>query len=155
MPIDLTKHTADCRAITDDDVMSATRGLQMTRLRTYQLEELVHVHAKIDLFASAVIVAAAASRLMLTGAFDDEQFSTEELWAMKRAPSELFNRLLDSLLMERMSASWYEALAGAALLPRLDIDTITYPSLDAWRAVGDVMRGVVDGVTIEHVEPKG
>ena len=80
-------HHADTRQMNDDDIMSATRGLQMTKLQASDLHDLLHEHAHRDLFASAVIAVAAARRLWLTGEMDLTKVCSIVLVAIHRDPA--------------------------------------------------------------------
>lgn len=84
---DRPAHHADTRAMNDDDIMSATRGLQMGQLHVRDLRDLIHEHAGRDAFASAVIVVAAARRMWLTGHMDLTTMLSWELAAIFRDPA--------------------------------------------------------------------
>ena len=81
-------HHADARAILEDDILSAQRGLQMAQLAASDLYDLMYEHAHRDAFASAVIVVGAARRLWLTGAMDLTRVCSAVLVAVARDPAQ-------------------------------------------------------------------
>lgn len=91
MTIDYATATAgvDFRPIVEDDIQSAIRGLDMTRRTPDALIELVREHAKVPMFASAVIVVGAHRRLCLTGSYDWSRWTDAELAVIELDPSQL------------------------------------------------------------------
>lgn len=101
MAISITKHTADCRPMTDDDIMGAIRGLQMTTKSPAWLRAKIADHARINMFASAVIVVAAARRLWLTGHMDLTKMTALELAAIWRDPALVTKCMVDAEMRDR------------------------------------------------------
>lgn len=95
-------HHADTRQMNDDDIMSATRGLQMTKLGASDLHDLLHEHAHRDLFASAVIAVAAARRLWLTGEMDLTKVCSIVLVAIHRDPALVARTMADAEIDRRI-----------------------------------------------------
>lgn len=75
---------ADYRPIEPVDVRGAMAGLRMAFDTPAMLAEHIKRHARIDMFASAVIVAAATAQLYRLDGLDLSQFSMAELVAMRR-----------------------------------------------------------------------
>lgn len=57
------RRPADYRPITDDDIASATRGLNLQRRDTRHVKETLDCHRGLNAFASAVIVKACEAEL--------------------------------------------------------------------------------------------
>lgn len=79
-------HHADFRPILVDDIGSAVRGCELRHAPYNLLVESIQRHAAVDMFASAVIVCAAARMLHRQGAFDWDDFTVSEICAIARDP---------------------------------------------------------------------
>lgn len=101
MSVTLTKHTATCRPVAEDDIKPCVRGLQMHATSSPGLVELIQAHARLDLFASAVIVVAAARVLFERGTLDWDDFSMPELLMIGLDPDERMQRAVQTQLADR------------------------------------------------------
>ena len=97
---------ADFRAIDEDDIASATRGLMLADRTGDKLIWTIKTHAKVDLFASAVIVVAAARMLdQRTVPIDFGAFTVNELNAIRRDPALVMRCNVDAELSRRDRAT--------------------------------------------------
>jgi hypothetical protein len=89
------------RPIEGPDMAGATRGLQLAHKQSQDLHTLISQHAGRDMFASAVIVAAATRLLHNRGVLDVNRFSMVELVAMRRTPIDEITCIIEREITKR------------------------------------------------------
>jgi hypothetical protein len=89
------------RPIEGPDMAGATRGLQLAHKQSQDLHTLISQHAGRDMFASAVIVAAATRLLHNRGVLDVNRFNMVELVAMRRTPIDEVTCIIEREITKR------------------------------------------------------
>lgn len=101
----MTRSRADAtaRAIGEEDISAAVRGLRLAGMSTSALIATIQTHAAIDMFASAVIVVGAWRRYNLVSDNLDP-FTIAELEAIGRDPALLTRSKVETELFRRDQA---------------------------------------------------
>lgn len=89
------------RPIERSDMLGANRGLQIGMKRAGDLLDLIVQHAGRDMFASAVIVAAATARLHELDLLRPDRHTMVELVAMRRTPIDEITCMIEAEVTKR------------------------------------------------------